>query len=133
MELSLKKLLDRYKPINVPEKFNRPIQRRHFMTGYEELHLSFYDFELVKGFIDYWGLLYVLPRKDSELKYVKLFRGKKFKSEEHRQNAIEKAARQEARQPFFDELKTKPLKQMSENARWVAELLVKLGYAELVL
>lgn len=34
---------------------------------------------------------------------------------------------------FFDELKTKPLKQMSENARWVAELLVKLGYAELVL
>ena len=48
-------------------------------------------------------------------------------------NAIKKATRQETRQPFFEELKTKPLNKMSQNARWVAEMLLQTGYAQLVL
>ncbi|MCC9851127.1 hypothetical protein HK174_10760, partial [Streptococcus agalactiae] len=56
-----------------------------------------------------------------------------FKDENNRQNAIKKATRQEARQPFFEELKTKPLKKMSQNVRWVAEMLLQTGYAQLVL
>ena len=125
--------LDRYKPINIPDKFNRPIQTKSFPIGYEELHLSFYDVDLVKDLIDFWGLLYREPRKDSELKYIDLFRDRNFQDEDHRKNAIKKATRQEARQPFFDELTTKPLKKMSENVRWVAEMLVQTGYAQFVL
>ncbi|MCB5001420.1 hypothetical protein LGW31_00775 [Streptococcus mutans] len=126
-------LSDRYKPINIPDKFNRPLQTKTFPVGYEELYLSFYDIELVKDWIDYWGLLYHQPKKDSELKYAEQFRNQSFKDENHRQNTIKKAARQEARQPFFDELTTKPLNKMSKNARWVAEMLVQTGYAQLVL
>lgn len=126
-------LSDRYKPINIPDKFNRPLQTKTFPVGYEELYLSFYDFELVKDVIDYWGLLYYPPKKDSELKYAEQFRKQSFKDENHQQNAIKKATRQEVRQPFFEELKTKPLKKMSQNARWVAEMLVQTGYAQLVL
>ena len=126
-------LSDRYKPLNIPDKFNRPLQTKTFPVGYEELYLSFYDFELVKDLIDYWGLLYYQPKKDSELKYAEQFRNQAFKDENHRQNTIKKAARQEARQPFFDELTTKPLKKMSKNARWVAEMLVQTGYAQLVI
>ena len=126
-------LSDRYKPINIPDKFNRPLQTKTFSVGYEELYLSFYDFELVKDLIDYWGLLYYQPKKDSELKYIDLFRDRNFQDEDHRKNAIKKATRQEARQPFFDELTTKPLKKMSENVRWVAEMLVQTGYAQFVL
>ncbi|MFC2769448.1 MAG: hypothetical protein ACFN4R_02555 [Streptococcus gordonii] len=125
--------LDRYKPINIPDKFNRPIQTKSFPIGYEELHLSFYDVDLVKDLIDFWGLLYREPKKDSELKYIDLFRDRNFQDEDHRKNAIKKATRQEARQPFFDELTTKPLKKMSENVRWVAEILVQTGYAQFVL
>ena len=125
--------LDRYKPINIPDKFNRPIQTKSFPIGYEELYLSFYDTDLVKDLIDFWGLLYREPKKDSELKYVDLFRDRNFQDEDHRKNAIKKATRQEARQPFFDELTTKPLKKMSENVRWVAEMLVQTGYAQCVL
>ncbi|MFS9227529.1 hypothetical protein [Streptococcus gordonii] len=125
--------LDRYKPINIPDKFNRPIQTKSFPIGYEELHLSFYDVDLVKDLIDFWGLLYREPKKDSELKYIDLFRDRNFQDEDHRKNAIKKATRQEARQPFFDELTTKPLKKMSENVRWVAEMLVQTGYAQFVL
>lgn len=125
--------LDRYKPINIPDKFNRPIQTKSFPIGYEELHLSFYDVDLVKDLIDFWGLLYREPKKDSELKYIDLFRDRNFQDEDHRKNAIKKAIRQEARQPFFDELTTKPLKKMSENVRWVAEMLVQTGYAQFVL
>ncbi|MBX9076623.1 hypothetical protein HCG65_08940 [Streptococcus anginosus] len=122
-------LSDRYKPINIPDKFNRPLQTKTFPVGYEELYLSFYDFELVKDLIDYWGLLYYQPKKDSELKYAEQFRKQSFKDENHRQNAIKKATRQ----PFFEELKTKPLKKMSQNVRWVAEMLLQTGYAQLVL
>lgn len=125
--------LDRYKPINIPDKFNRPIETRSFPIDYEELHLSFYDVDLVKDLIDFWGLLYREPKKDSELKYIDLFRDRNFQDEDHRKNAIKKATRQEARQPFFDELTTKPLKKMSENVRWVAEILVQTGYAQFVL
>lgn len=125
--------LDRYKPINIPDKFNRPIETKSFPIGYEELHLSFYDVDLVKDLIDFWGLLYREPKKDSELKYIDLFRDRNFQDEDHRKNAIKKATRQEARQPFFDELTTKPLKKMSENVRWVAEMLVQTGYAQFVL
>ncbi|EGJ37735.1 hypothetical protein [Streptococcus sanguinis] len=125
--------LDRYKPINIPDKFNRPVQTKSFPIGYEELHLSFYDVDLVKDLIDFWGLLYREPKKDSELKYIDLFRDRNFQDEDHRKNAIKKATRQEARQPFFDELTTKPLKKMSENVRWVAEMLVQTGYAQFVL
>ena len=125
--------MDRYKPINIPDKFNRPIQTKSFPIGYEELHLSFYDVDLVKDLIDFWGLLYREPKKDSELKYIDLFRDRNFQDEDHRKNAIKKATRQEARQPFFDELTTKPLKKMSENVRWVAEMLVQTGYAQFVL
>ena len=125
--------MDRYKPINIPDKFNRPIQTKSFPIGYEELHLSFYDVDLVKDLIDLWGLLYREPKKDSELKYIDLFRDRNFQDEDHRKNAIKKATRQEARQPFFDELTTKPLKKMSENVRWVAEMLVQTGYAQFVL
>ena len=125
--------LDRYKPINIPDKFNRPIQTKSFPIDYEELHLSFYDVDLVKDLIDFWGLLYREPKKDSELKYVDLFRDRNFQDEDHRKNAIKKATRQEARQPFFDELTTNPLKKMSENVRWVAEMLVQTGYAQFVL
>lgn len=125
--------LDRYKPINIPDKFNRPIQTKSFPIDYEELHLSFYDVDLVKDLIDFWGLLYREPKKDSELKYIDLFRDRNFQDEDHRKNAIKKATRQEARQPFFDELTTKPLKKMSENVRWVAEMLVQTGYAQFVL
>ena len=125
--------LDRYKPINIPDKFNRPIETKSFPIGYEELHLSFYDVDLVKDLIDFWGLLYREPKKDSELKYIDLFRDRNFQDEDHRKNAIKKATRQEARQPFFDELTTKPLKKMSENVRWVAEILVQTGYAQFVL
>ncbi|MBZ2124268.1 hypothetical protein O3640_08140 [Streptococcus sp. 27098_8_75] len=125
--------LDRYKPINIPDKFNRPIQTKSFPIDYEELHLSFYDVDLVKDLIDFWGLLYREPKKDSELKYIDLFRDRNFQDEDHRKNAIKKATRQEARQPFFDELTTKPLKKMSENVRWVAEILVQTGYAQFVL
>lgn len=132
-ELILMLLSDRYKPINIPDKFNRPLQTKTFPVGYEELYLSFYDFELVKDVIDYWGLLYYPPKKDSELKYAEQFRKQSFKDENHQQNAIKKATRQEVRQPFFEELKTKPLKKMSQNARWVAEMLVQTGYAQLVL
>lgn len=126
-------LSDRYKPFNVPDKFNRPIQIKTFPVGYEELYLSFYDIELVKDWVDYWGLLYHQPKKDSELKYAEQFRNQSFKDENHRKNTIKKAARQEARQPFFEELKTKPLKKMSKNTRGVAEMLVQTGYAQLVL
>ena len=130
-------LSDRYKPINIPDKFNRPLQTKTFPVGYEELYLSFYDFELVKDLVDYWGLLYYPPKKDSELKYAEQFRKQSFKVENHRQKAIKKAikkaTRQEARQPFFEELKTKPLKRMSQNARWVTEMLLQTGYAQLVL
>lgn len=126
-------LSDRYKPINIPDKFNRPLQTKTFPVGYEELYLSFYDIELVKDWIDYWGLLYHQPKKDSEFKYAEQFRNQSFKDENHRQNTIKKAARQEARQPFFEELKTKPLNKMSKNARWVAEMLLQTGYAQLVL
>lgn len=133
MELILMSLSDRYKPFNVPDKFNRPLQTKSFPVGYEELYLSFYDFELVKDLIDYWGLLYYQPKKDSELKYAEQFRKQSFKDENHRQNAIKKATRQEARQPFFEELKTKPLKKMNQNVRWVAEMLLQTGYAQLVL
>ena len=125
--------LDRYKPINIPDKFNRPIQTKSLPIDYEELHLSFYDVDLVKDLIDFWGLLYREPKKDSELKYIDLFRDRNFQDEDHRKNAIKKATRQEARQPFFDELTTKPLKKMSENVRWVAEILVQTGYAQFVL
>ncbi|EEY79518.1 MULTISPECIES: hypothetical protein [Streptococcus] len=125
--------LDRYKPINIPDKFNRPIETKSFPIDYEELHLSFYDVDLVKDLIDFWGLLYREPKKDSELKYIDLFRDRNFQDEDHRKNAIKKATRQEARQPFFDELTTKPLKKMSENVRWVAEILVQTGYAQFVL
>lgn len=125
--------LDRYKPINIPDKFNRPIETKSFPIDYEELHLSFYDVDLVKDLIDFWGLLYREPKKDSELKYIDLFRDRNFQDEDHRKNAIKKATRQEARQPFFDELTTKPLKKMSENVRWVAETLVQTGYAQFVL
>ena len=125
--------LDRYKPINITDKFNRPIQTKSFPIDYEELHLSFYDVDLVKDLIDFWGLLYREPKKDSELKYIDLFRDRNFQDEDHRKNAIKKATRQEARQPFFDELTTKPLKKMSENVRWVAEILVQTGYAQFVL
>ena len=125
--------LDRYKPINIPDKFNRPIQTKSFPIDYEELHLSFYDVDLVKDLIDFWGLLYREPKKDSELKYIDLFRDRNFQDEDHRKNAIKKATRQEARQPFFDELTTKPLKKLSENVRWVAEILVQTGYAQFVL
>ena len=125
--------LDRYKPINIPDKFNRPIQTKSFPIDYEELHLSFYDVDLVKDLIDFWGLLYREPKKDSELKYIDLFRDRNFQDQDHRKNAIKKATRQEARQPFFDELTTKPLKKMSENVRWVAEILVQTGYAQFVL
>lgn len=125
--------LDRYKPINIPDKFNRPIQTKSFPIDYEELHLSFYDVDLVKDLIDFWGLLYREPKKDSELKYIDLFRDRNFQDEDHRKNAIKKATRQEARQPFFDELTTKPLKKMSENVRWIAEILVQTGYAQFVL
>ena len=125
--------MDRYKPINIPDKFNRPIQTKSFPIDYEELHLSFYDVDLVKDLIDFWGLLYREPKKDSELKYIDLFRDRNFQDEDHRKNAIKKATRQEARQPFFDELTTKPLKKMSENVRWVAEILVQTGYAQFVL
>lgn len=125
--------LDRYKPINIPDKFNRPIETKSFPIDYEELHLSFYDVDLVKDLIDFWGLLYREPKKDSELKYIDLFRDRNFQDEDHRKNAIKKATRQEARQPFFDELTTKPLKKMSENVRWVAEMLVQTGYAQFVL
>ena len=125
--------LDRYKPINIPDKFNRPIETKSFPIGYEELHLSFYDVDLVKDLIDFWGLLYREPKKDSELKYIDLFRDRNFQDEDHRKNAIKKATRQEARQPFFDGLTTKPLKKMSENVRWVAEMLVQTGYAQFVL
>ncbi|KJU96477.1 hypothetical protein [Streptococcus gordonii] len=125
--------LDRYKPTNIPDKFNRPIQTKTFPIGYEELYLSFYDIDLVKDLIDFWGLLYREPKKDSELKYIDLFRDRNFQDEDHRKNAIKKATRQEARQPFFDELTTKPLKKMSENVRWVAEMLVQTGYAQFVL
>ena len=125
--------LDRYKPINIPDKFNRPIETKSFPIDYEELHLSFYDVDLVKDLIDFWGLLYREPKKDSELKYIDLFRDRNFQDEDHRKNAIKKASRQEARQPFFDELTTKPLKKMSENVRWVAEILVQTGYAQFVL
>ena len=76
-------LSDRYKPINVPDKFNRPLQTKTFSVGYEELYLSFYDFELVKDLIDYWGLLYYQPKKDSELKYAEQFRKQSFKGENH--------------------------------------------------
>ncbi|AXQ77770.1 hypothetical protein DDV21_001110 [Streptococcus chenjunshii] len=133
MELILMSLSVRYNFINVPEKFNRPIQRQVLRSGYEELYLLFYDFELVKDLIDYWGLLYIQPKKDLELKYVEQFSMVSFNDGEHRQNAVKKAARQEARQRFYDELTVKPLKLMSVNVRWVAELLVKTGYAELVL
>ena len=125
--------LDRYKPINIPDKFNRPIETKSFPIDYEELHLSLYDVDLVKDLIDFWGLLYREPKKDSELKYIDLFRDRNFQDEDHRKNAIKKATRQEARQPFFDELTTKPLKKMSENVRWVAEILVQTGYAQFVL
>ena len=125
--------LDRYKPINIPDKFNRPIETKSFPIDYEEPHLSFYDVDLVKDLIDFWGLLYREPKKDSELKYIDLFRDRNFQDEDHRKNAIKKATRQEARQPFFDELTTKPLKKMSENVRWVAEILVQTGYAQFVL
>ena len=125
--------LDRYKPINIPDKFNRPIETKSFPIDYEELHLSFYDVDLVKDLIDFWGLLYREPKKDSELKYIDLCRDRNFQDEDHRKNAIKKATRQEARQPFFDELTTKPLKKMSENVRWVAEILVQTGYAQFVL
>lgn len=125
--------LDRYKPINIPDKFNRPIETKSFPIDYEELHLSFYDVDLVKDLIDFWGLLYREPKKDSELKYIDLFRDRNFQDEDHCKNAIKKATRQEARQPFFDELTTKPLKKMSENVRWVAEILVQTGYAQFVL
>lgn len=94
-------LSDRYKPFNVPDKFNRPLQTKTFPVGYEELYLSFYDFELVKDLIDYWGLLYYQPKKDSELKYAEQFRKQAFKDENHQQNAIKKATRQEARQLFL--------------------------------
>ena len=126
-------LLDRYKPINILDKFNRPIQTKTFPIGYEELYLSFYDIDLVKDLIDFWGLLYREPKKDSELKYIDLFRDRNFQDEDHRKNAIKKATRQEARQPFFDELTTKSLKKMSKNVRWVAEMLVQTGYAQFVL
>ena len=125
--------LDRYKPINIPDKFNRPIETKSFPIDYEELHLSFYDVDSVLDLIDFWGLLYREPKKDSELKYIDLFRDRNFQDEDHRKNAIKKATRQEARQPFFDELTTKPLKKMSENVRWVAEILVQTGYAQFVL
>lgn len=126
-------LLNRYKPINIPEKFNRPIQQVRFPEGYEDLYLECYDTDLVRDLIDFWGLLYVEPKKDRELKYVADFRKDDFKNEEHFQNAVKKAVRQEARQPFFNELFTWPLKEMSANVRWVAESLVQTGYARLVL
>ena len=126
-------LSDRYNPINIPEKFNRAIQTKTFPPAYDNYYLSFYDIDLVKDLIDYWGLLYVQPKKDVELKYVEQFRDKNFSDDDHRQNTIKKAARQEARQPFLDELITKPLKDMTENVRWVAELLVMTSYAQLVI
>ena len=126
-------LSDRYKPFNIPEKFNRPIQTKAFPQAYENYYLSFYDIDLVKDLIDYWGLLYVQPKKDSELKYVEHFRDKKFDNDDHRQNAIKKATRQEARQPFFDELTTRTVKDMTENVRRIAELLVMTSYAQLVI
>ena len=126
-------LSDRYKPFNIPEKFNRPIQTKAFPQAYENYYLSFYDIDLVKDLIDYWGLLYDQPKKDSELKYVEHFRDKKFDNDDHRQNAIKKATRQEARQPFFDELTTRTVKDMTENVRWIAELLVMTSYAQLVI
>lgn len=126
-------LSDKYKPVNIPEKYDRPFQFKNFKQGYEELYLEFYDFNLVKDLIDYWGVLYIQPKKDAELKCVEDFRKLDFKTEEHFQNAVKKAARQEARQPFFEELQKRPLKKMSQNAKWVAELLVQTGYARLVL
>lgn len=126
-------LLDRYNPINIPEKFNRPIQTKTFPQAYESYHLSFYDVNLVKDLVDYWGLLYIQPKKDVELKYVEQFKDKKFNDDDHRENTIKKAARQEARQLFFDELTTRPLKDMTQNVKWVAELLVMTNYAQLVI
>ena len=73
------------------------------------------------------------PRKTLNLKYVEHFRDKKFDNDDHRQNAIKKATRQEARQPFFDELTTRTVKDMTENVRWIAELLVMTSYAQLVI
>ncbi len=117
MELISMRLSNRYEPLHVPERFNRPIQRKTVPKGYEQLHLDYYDFELVKDFIDYWGLLYLTPTKDSELKYIEDYQSEQFESEEHFQNTVKKAIRQEARQPFFKELKTKTLKDMSPNAQ----------------
>ncbi len=42
-----------------------------------------------------------------------------------------KATRQKLDNFFF--LRTKPLNKMSQNARWVAEMLLQTGYAQLVL
>ena len=53
--------------------------------------------------------------------------------DDQRQEASKEATRQEARQPFFDELTTRTVKDMTENVRWIAELLVMTSYAQLVI
>lgn len=117
----------------VDERYNIPLRQITFGQGYEQLYLEIYDLTYVKNFIDYWGFLYLGEVKESVIPNLDDIRQKVFDTEEHRERYMSKVCRQLARAPFYEELETRALYQMSPNVRWVAEMLVKSGLAELVL
>lgn len=131
MGLILKKSLQ--KSSNISSRYDLPYRKITFGQGYETLYLNIYDFDYVKNWIDYWGLLYNGEVKEKDVVHLDDIRKKFFGDDEKKERYISKVRRQMAREPFFNELETLPLHKMSANVRWVAELLIGYGLAELVL
>lgn len=110
-----------------------PPRQFELLEGYEWMYLDFPDFQRVANLLDSWGLLYAGFASIEACKSVGRLREDLDMANTSHAKELNKIRRQLAREPFFTELQTKTIFQMSANVRFVAEYLVQIGEAVLVI